>query len=106
VSTTGSRLYHHYLSPDAYTARFGASRAEAGAVAAWLHRQGFTGVAADAQRNYVRATGKVAAINAAFKIQMENYESSATVNAGPYQLRANNRPSAIPARSPSRATTT
>jgi subtilase family serine protease len=96
VSTPGSKLFHHYLSPDAYTARFGASQAAGRAVESWLRRQGFTGIHTDAQRNYVRATGAVAAIDAAFKIQMENYESSASVNAGPYQLRANNRAVAIP----------
>jgi subtilase family serine protease len=97
VSTPGSTLFRHYLSPDAYTARFGASLAAARAVESWLRRQGFTGLQADAQRNYVRATGAVAAINAAFKIQMENYQSSASVNAGRYQLHANNRALAIPA---------
>ena len=97
VSTPGNRLYHHYLSPDAYTARFGASQAGASAVESWLRRQGFTSVQADPQRNYVRATGAVTAINAAFKIQMENYQSSASVNAGPYELRANNRAVAVPA---------
>ena len=96
VSTPGSKLFHHYLSPAAYTARFGASRAAAGAVESWLRGQGFTSVQADAQRNYVRATGAIAAIDAAFKTQLENYQSSASVNAGPYQLRANNRPVAIP----------
>jgi subtilase family serine protease len=96
VSTPGSKLFHHYLSPGAYTARFGASRAAAHAVESWLSRQGFTGIHTDAQRNYVRATGAVAAIDAAFQIQVENYRSSASVNAGPYQLRANNRPVAIP----------
>lgn len=96
VSTPGSKLFHHYLSPDAYTARFGASRAAIRAVGSWLRRQGFTGVHADAQRNYVRATGAVTAINAAFKIRLENYRSSATVNAGRYQLRANDRAVAIP----------
>ncbi|MBV9384485.1 MAG: hypothetical protein JOY82_10650 [Streptosporangiaceae bacterium] len=96
VSTPGSKLFHHYLSPDAYTARFGASRAAAGAVESWLRRQGFTGVHADAQRNYVRATGAVAAIDAAFRIQLENYQSSASVNAGRYQLHANDRALAIP----------
>jgi subtilase family serine protease len=96
VSTPGSKLFHHYLSPDAYTARFGASRAAARAVESWLRRQGFTGLAADAQRNYVRATGTAAAIDAAFKIQLKNYQSSASVNAGRYRLRANNRAVAIP----------
>lgn len=96
VSTPGSKLFHHYLSPDAYTARFGASPAAAGAVGSWLRRQGFTSVQADAERNYVRATGSVAAIDAAFKTRLENYQSSAGVNAGPYQLHANDRPVAIP----------
>ena len=96
VSTPGSTLFHHYLSPHAYTARFGASQAAALAVGSWLRRQGFTGIQADSGRNYVRATGAVAAINSAFQIRLENYRSSADVNAGPYQLRANNRAVAIP----------
>src|SRR5215831_142601 len=52
VSTPGSTLFHRYLSPDAYTARFGASPAAAGAVESWLRGQGFTGIQSDAQRNY------------------------------------------------------
>ena len=96
VSTPGTKLFRHYLSPDAYTARFGASRAAARAVAAWLRRQGFGSVQTDAQRNYVRATAPVTAIDAAFKIELQTYQSSAAVNAGPYQLRANNQAVAIP----------
>ena len=97
VSTPGSKLFRHYLSPSAYTARFGSSLASARAVEAWLRGQDFTGINTDAQRNYVRATGSVAAIDAAFKIQMENYPSSVSGNAGGYQLRANNQALAIPA---------
>jgi subtilase family serine protease len=97
VSTPGSNLFHRYLSPDGYTARFGASRAAGRAVESWLRSRDFTGIHADAQRNYVRGTGTAAAIDAAFKTQLENYRSSAEVNAGPYQLRANNRALAIPA---------
>jgi len=96
VSTPGNTLFHHYLSPEAYTARFGTSRAAAGAVESWLRRQGFTSVHPDAERNYVRATGSVATIDAAFRTQLENYQSSAGVNAGHYQLHANDRPVAIP----------
>ena len=36
VSAPGNGAFHHYLSPSAYTARFGASAANASAVAAWL----------------------------------------------------------------------
>jgi subtilase family serine protease len=96
VSTPGNKLFHHYLSPDAYTTRFGTSRAAAGKVQAWLRGQGFTAFSTDAQRNYVRATASVATVNAAFKITMENYPSTAKVNAGSYQLRANNKAVAIP----------
>jgi subtilase family serine protease len=96
VSTPGSGLFHHYLSPNAYTARFGTSPAGARAVESWLRHEGFTGVHADAQRNYVRATGAVAAINAAFRIRLENYRSSAAVNAGPFQLHASNRAVSVP----------
>lgn len=96
ASTPGSALFHHYLNPDAYTARFGASKAGARAVRSWLRGQGFTTIRTDAQRNYVRATATTATIDAAFKIQLENYRSTASVNAGRYQLRANNRPVAIP----------
>ena len=96
VSTPGSKLFHHYLSPNAYTARFGTSPAGARAVESWLRHQGFTGVHADAQRNYVRATGAVKAINTAFRIRLQNYRSSAGVNAGPFQLHASNRAVAIP----------
>jgi hypothetical protein len=65
VSTPGSPLFHHYLSPDGYTARFGPGRAAAAAVGAWLRSQGFTGISADPQRSYVRATASVARIDAA-----------------------------------------
>jgi subtilase family serine protease len=97
VSTPGNKLFHRYLSPDAYTATFGPTTATVGAVEAWLHRQGLTAIHADAQRNYVRATGSVSAIDAAFRVQLENYQASASVNAGPYQLHANNRAVSIPA---------
>lgn len=96
VSTPGSKLFHHYLSPDAYTARFGPSPVAARAVEAWLRGQGFAGVHSDGQRNYVRATGTVAGINAAFRTRLENYRSTASVNAGRYQLHANSRAVSIP----------
>ena len=96
VSTPGNTLFHHYLSPGAYTARFGPSQAAAGAVVSWLRGRGFTNIQVDPQRNYVRATGAAAKIDAAFQTRLENYRSSATVNAGRYQLHANSGPVAIP----------
>jgi subtilase family serine protease len=97
VSTPGNRLYHHYLSPDAYAARFGATAKTAGAVEAWLRGQGFTDIHTVGQRAYVRATGTVSAIDAALHTTLKLYASSKSVNAGPYQLRANSTPVEVPA---------
>jgi subtilase family serine protease len=96
ASTPGGKLYHHYLSPDAYTARFGATRAEASAVRSWLRGKGFTGITTDPQRNYVRATGAAAVIDSALRTQLDTYAAYGGVNAGPYQLRANDRAVSIP----------
>jgi subtilase family serine protease len=97
VSTPGSPKFRHYLSPDGYAARFGASRSEASKVESWLRGQGFTGVHADSQRSYVRATARTSKINAAFHVRLKLYRASAGVNAGPYRLRANNRAVSLPA---------
>jgi subtilase family serine protease len=96
VSTPGNALFGHFLSPAAYTARFGASSAEAAGVEAWLRSSGFTGVATDAQRDYVQATAPVSTINSAFRTQLDYFRPTAQVNAGTYALRANNRPVSLP----------
>jgi subtilase family serine protease len=96
VATPGSALFHHYLSPAAYTARFGASQAAASQVESWLRSEGFTGITADSGRAYVRATAPVSTINAVFGIRLTLYKPSAAVNAGRYPLRANNRPVSLP----------
>ena len=97
VSTPGSRSYHQYLSPDAYTARFGATRAAATKVEKWLRAKGFTAVSTDSLRSYVRGTASASAINSAFGVQLKLYRATKSVNAGPYRLRANNRAVTVPA---------
>jgi|HubBroStandDraft_1064217.scaffolds.fasta_scaffold07070_2 subtilase family serine protease len=96
VSTPGSGLFHHYLSPASYTARFSATRGQEQKVAAWLRSQGFTSVQAGAGRSYVRATAPASAIERAFHTQLQLYRSSAAVNAGPYALRANDSAISVP----------
>jgi subtilase family serine protease len=96
VSTPGSAQFHHYLSPDAYAARFGATRANASAVESWLRSEGFTAVSTAPERSYVQATGTAATINRAFDVQLKRYKSSTTVNAGSYPLRSNDRPISLP----------
>jgi subtilase family serine protease len=96
ASTPGTSAYRHYLSPDAYTARYGATGGAVGKVETWLKSQGFTGIAASSQRSYVRATGDVSKIDAAFHTRLENYRSSAEANADGYQLYANDQAVSIP----------
>ena len=96
VSTPGSPLFRHYLSPAAYTARFGASRGAAAQVESWLRTGGFTGISTDPGRSYVRATAPVSKINAAFRVRLRTYRASASVNAGGYRLHANSRAVRLP----------
>jgi subtilase family serine protease len=98
VSTPGSRQFRRYLSPDAYTARFGATRAGVGTVESWLRARGFTSVSADPQRAYVRATAPASIINHALDVRLKLYKSSAAVSADGYALRSNSRPVSLPAR--------
>jgi subtilase family serine protease len=97
ASTPGTALFRHYLSPSAYTARFGPTRAQAGAVESWLRGQGFSSVQADAQRDYVRATAPAATIDQALRVTLKLYRPSAAVNGGPFALYANDRPVTLPA---------
>jgi len=96
ASTPGTSTYRHYLSPDAYTARYGPTKAAVGKVETWLKSQGFTRIAASSQRNYVRATGEVSKIDAAFRTRLKNYRSSAGANADGYQLYANDQAVSVP----------
>jgi subtilase family serine protease len=96
VSTPGSPLYRHYLSPEAYTARFAASQKTASRVEAWLRGEGFTGVHTDAGRDYVRATATTSRIDAAFHTRLALYKSSAAVNAWRSPLRANDSAVTLP----------
>jgi subtilase family serine protease len=97
VSTPGAALFHHYLSPDSYASRFGASDGEAASVETWLRGQGFTSVQAGPQRSYVRAAASAASIDAAFHTKLELYQASAQAGAGSAPLRANDGALSIPA---------
>ena len=73
VSTPGNPQFDRYLSPDAYTARFGPSVGSARAVEAWLSSRGLLSVRVSAQRDYVTATGTVSAIASVFAVAINRY---------------------------------
>ncbi|WP_280883519.1 protease pro-enzyme activation domain-containing protein, partial [Streptomyces pseudovenezuelae] len=100
VVTPGSPEFHQYLSPDAYTSRFGPSVAQARAVAAWLTGKGLTGVQVDAGRDYVSATGPVAAVESAFQVRIGRYRAGAAASgssAGSAVFTSNDREVSVPA---------
>ena len=105
VSTPGSRLFRHFLSPAGYVAQFGATPADAAAIESWLKSTGFTGIGTDLGRDYVQATAPVATIEAALKVRVDYYRTSGLSGAGRYPLRANDRPVALPASIARRAAT-
>jgi subtilase family serine protease len=74
VSNPRSRTYHSYLSPSAWTARYGANAASANAVHSWLTQQGFTNITMDPQRAYLRATAPAATVQNAFHVQMKTFK--------------------------------
>jgi subtilase family serine protease len=78
VSTPGSPQYHHYLTPDQYTAEYGPSAAEARQVSSWLGSEGFTDVQTGAQRDSVTASGTAAQVDQAFSVQMSRYGAAAS----------------------------
>ena len=73
VSTPGSPTYHQYLSPSAYTQRFGPSAAQVRAVHSYLSSAGFTKVQNSINDDYVSATAPVSTINQVFSVQMRRY---------------------------------
>ena len=97
VSTPGSTLFHRFLSPDAYTTRFGATTAEAAAIGGWLRGAGFSQVATEQQRSYVRATAPVSVIDRALGMRLRYYQATKQINAGRRRLFANDRPVRVPA---------
>jgi subtilase family serine protease len=97
VSAPGSPRYRHFLSPAAYTSEFAAAPAAAASVEQWLTTQGFTGVATDPGRDYVRATAPVRTIENALHIALDYYKATGIANAGAFALRANNGPVSLPA---------
>jgi subtilase family serine protease len=73
VSDPGNPAFRQYASPNAYTARYGASAAAANAVSSWLAQQGFAHVKTDAQRAYVQASAPASTVRQAFAVQLKNF---------------------------------
>lgn len=70
----GSPLYHRWLTPEGYAARFGASSADVGRVTQWLQAQGFEVTGASRPRTSLRFSGTVDRLERAFQTEMHRYQ--------------------------------
>jgi subtilase family serine protease len=96
VATPGSAEFHRYLSPDAYTARFGPSARQAAAIAAWLTAAGLTRVLVSSGRDFVSATGSVPKVESAFDVRINRYRVTGP-DGKPMVIQSNDRDVSVPA---------
>jgi subtilase family serine protease len=68
-----SPLYHHWLNPDQFAARFGMAPSDLNKVQAWLEQQGFSVDSVARSRNMIRFSGNVNQVEQAFQTQMHYY---------------------------------
>jgi kumamolisin len=73
VGARGDSLFHQYLTPAEYAARFGANPADYAAVLAWARAQGLVPGETYAAMTVLPVTGTVAAFEAALGVNFRSY---------------------------------
>ncbi|MGC1421117.1 MAG: protease pro-enzyme activation domain-containing protein [Terracidiphilus sp.] len=68
-----SPLYHLWLNPDQFAARFGMAQSDIDKVQSWLQQQGFSIDSVARSRNLIRFSGTVGQVEQAFQTQMHFY---------------------------------
>lgn len=68
-----SPLYHQWLTPEQFGARFGLSDADLAKVKGWLQSQGFTVNAVARSRNQITFSGTAAQVGSAFRAPLHSY---------------------------------
>lgn len=69
-----SQLYHQWLTPEQFAARFGLPEVELKLVESWLFRQGFNIDSVARGKTMLRFSGTAAQINTAFATELHAYE--------------------------------
>jgi len=69
-----SPLYHKWLTPDEFAARFGMSDDDLNKAEAWLQSQGFTGLQISRSRAAISFNGSAAQIENAFHTEIHRYQ--------------------------------
>lgn len=78
-----SPQYHVWLTPDQFAARFGMSDADISKAEVWLEQQGFTVVGVSRSRNRITFSGTAAQAEAAFDVQLHNYQTDGSTHFAP-----------------------
>lgn len=78
-----SPLYHQWLTPDQFAARFGMAQQDIDAVNNWLQQQGFAIDYVNRSRNAVHFSGTVGQFESAFQTQMHYYTIAGVRHFGP-----------------------
>ncbi len=71
--TKGSPMYHQWLRPGQFAARYGVSQQDLAQVAAWLRSQGFQVAAIPASADRIDFSGTAAQVEATFHTQLHRY---------------------------------
>ena len=72
--TPSSPLYHQWLTPDQFAARFGVAQADIDKVQGWLQQQGFAIDSVNRSHNAIRFSGTAGQVESAFATQMHFYQ--------------------------------
>jgi hypothetical protein len=75
-SNPGSPMYHQWLTPETYAARFGAADSDIAAAETWLQSQGFSIDKVARSRNRIFFSGNAAQVESAFGAPLHNFRSA------------------------------
>jgi subtilase family serine protease len=78
-----SPLYHQWLTPDQFAARFGMADSDIAAVENWLQLQGFSIDGVSRSRNRITFSGTAALVASAFGAPLHYYKYGATTHFAP-----------------------
>jgi subtilase family serine protease len=78
-----SPLYHHWLTPDQFAARFGMAQSDISKVQSWLQQQGFSIDSIARSRNMIRFSGTVGQVESAFSTQMHYFQADGAKHYAP-----------------------
>ncbi|MBV8279884.1 MAG: hypothetical protein JO170_32100 [Verrucomicrobia bacterium] len=76
VSTPGDALYHQYITPQEFAARFGGDASDYQSLKNWATSNGLTISQESVSRTILTVRGSVEALNRIFKTQLNNYKTS------------------------------